>query len=274
MSPEDGARLAARPPKGPRDSATPVPLEEVFAPLVDTWRKLTDSYPRHRELFLTLLRTQEISNVKLILRAAIRGRQWMAGCWRPLGVAATLRPEEWTPVPPVRDIARRFARTPYARPIAGELAAHSGDLQAIELGLDRWISQQLFTAAGALAPREVRARALLLALVRERDIELLSRAQTAYDLSREMAAKLTTLLHREATGRARDRVSDWEGAVEDARRARRHACHLAFVGEPFSLAPPVALLMLRLDDVEIALRLAEARTRLDVTDLTRELAGG
>jgi hypothetical protein len=173
----------------------------------------------------------------------------------------------------VRDLPRRFAATPYAAPIAGELRAHGGDLQAIELGLDRWMSGQLFASVAALGRSEIRARALLLAVVRERDLELLARG-AAYGLSRETAVALTTVVRREMPAAARARVSDWPARLEETRRERRRACRRAFVGEPFDLAPPLALLVGRLDEVEIILRLTEARTREAVGDLTGELAGG
>jgi hypothetical protein len=272
MTPEDGARLVAHLPNRPLGSAARLPLEEVYAPLVETCRKLGAAYPRERELFFRVVRTHEMYNVKLILRAAIRGRSWTAGCWRPLGLAATLHEKDWTPVPPVRDLPR-FAATPYAAPIAGELRAHGGDLQAIELGLDRWMSGQLFASVAALGRSEIRVRALLLAVVRERDLELLARG-AAYGLSRETAVALTTVVRREMPASARARVSDWPARLDETRRERRRACRRAFIGEPFDLAPPLALLLCRLDEVEIILRLAEARTREAVADLTGALAGG
>jgi hypothetical protein len=273
MTADDGARLVAHAPKRPLDSATRIPLEALYAPVVETWRRISAGYPRDRELFVRLLRTHEIENVKLILRAAIRGRSWTAGCWRPLGSAASLFENDWLPVPAVRDLARRFARTPYADIITGELDAHGGDLQAIELGLDRWVSDELFAGAAGLGSSESRARALVLALVRERDLALVARA-TAYGLTSEMAFKLTTVVRRESRSATRVPAFDWPARLEAARRARRRACHLAFVGEPFGLAPPLALLLLRLDEVEIVLRLAEARTPDRIATLTRDLPGG
>jgi hypothetical protein len=273
MTADDGARFAARLPSRPHDSATRVPLEALYAPLVDTWRRVSAAYPRERQLFLRLLRTHEIENVKLIVRAAIRGRPWTGGCWRPLGIAASLSEQDWIPVPPVRDLRRRFARTPYAAIVSGELHAHGHDLQAIELGLDRWLSDELFAEAAAIESTESRARALVLALVRERDLALVGRA-SSYGLAPETAVKLTTVVRRDARPAARVRVSDWPARLEAARRARRRACRLAFVGEPFGLAPPVALLLLRLDEVEILLRLAEAQTPDRIATLTRDLPGG
>jgi hypothetical protein len=273
MTPDDGARLASRLPIRPPGAATRVALDSLYVPLVETWRKVSAAYPQDRELFDRLLRTHEIENVKLVVRAAIRGRPWAAGCWRPLGIAASLSEKDWTPVPPVRDLPRRFAPTPYAAIIARELQAHDEDLQAIELGLDRWVSEQLFASAAAIGSSEGRARALVLALLRERDLALVARA-SAYGLAVETAIKLSTVVRRESRWAARVRVADWPARLEAARGARRRACRRAFIGEPFGLAPPLALLLLQLDQVQTVLRLAEARTADAVASLTRDLPGG
>ena len=54
-------------------------------------------------------------------------------------------------------------------------------------------------------------------------------------------------------------AATWDDVLRGARRARLAACHAAFVGWPFQLAPAIATLLLRDAQARAAVSLAAAR---------------
>jgi hypothetical protein len=117
-------------------------------------------------------------------------------------------------------------------------------------------------------------------LVRERDLDALLRARSAWGVAPEAAAGVTALLRDELRPEALQALARWTredgplhlvlphglpeasdpAALELAlRRRRRAACLRAFSGAPFQLACAVALLLLRIEELHAVSALAEAR---------------
>ena len=256
----------------------------VFPPLVRWYVTVSAVYPGARPVLAALLRLHEIENVKLLWRAAVRGRAPLESCWRPLapleGIAfepRPMRPDE---------LVARLARTPYAGIARAMLRSHAADLPASEMGFDRWAWQALDDEARRLPPREADAFRLLWLLVVEHDFELLQRG-TAFGLDSDLVAKATIAMSREYSVAALRAVAAWDGggalsavlpprvarltgtpatwldAVQALRRARLQACRRAFVGWPFRLAPPVAATLLRDAQARAAMTIAAARRAPD-----------
>jgi hypothetical protein len=255
--------------------------EDVFPPLVRWYVTVAKMYPAARPIVDCLFRIHEIENVKLLWRASLRGRGVVAWCWRPLAPLGTV-PFEARPLAPAL-LAERLARTPYGAIARTLLRSHPADLPAAEIGLDRWAWIGLDDEIRRLPARESGAAALLRLLVLEHDLDLLRRG-TAFGLDADLVGKATVVLSREhgagalaraaawtpAAGplsgalparvaRAVDGAADWDAALAALRRARLRACRRAFVGWPFALAPPVALLLLRDQQARAAMSLAAAR---------------
>ena len=235
------------------------------ARLVADAEKLVRAYPEAGPLLFAIVGLHEVENLKLGWRAVARGlaaERW-TGLWRPLGRLARLRPEAFRESSSLRQVSDALARTPYALLAAETLRAHPDDPAAAEMAFDRWASLRIVEAARALPPGEEGARRLCSSLVRERDLDALLRAP-ARGLSPAAAAGATALLQRElnpevlrtlaeaAVGaplprlpRHFPRAAGLADLALVLRRERGAACARAFRGEPFLLAPPVALLLLR-----------------------------
>ncbi len=170
----------------------------AFRELVDWYHIVLTSYPGGQALILALLRRHEIENVKLAWRAIV-GRhpysRW-AGLWIPLDRLATVRIDDCRDCHSLDALVEALRTTPYAEIGDAMRRAHAHDLPAAEIGFDRWASRAIVREADALPPRDVTARDLALAVVRERDINIIGRARRS-ELDAELLAGTLGYLHRE-----------------------------------------------------------------------------
>lgn len=242
------SRIDAAPLKMAADPAamqralTALGFEHPYERLLRIYGMALRAYPDAAPLLRSLLRLHEIENLKLLWRVTVRGRARAAlqRLWLPLGTLATI-PARIAEVRSLRELTERLAATPFGS-IASDVARSFGDdLGAAELAFDRWASLQLLGAARRLPPGEVIARRLIELVARERDSEILRRGTKWYGLS-DAAARAAT--SRDPSHRLRGeggRRPD-EGAA-DIREQRLLLCRRAFVGDPFAVAPAVALVL-------------------------------
>jgi hypothetical protein len=254
----------------------------VVLPRLIGWYVVVDKvYPAARPLTACLLRLHEIENVKLLWRAAIRGRQPPRECWRPLDPRATVRYVDRALT--AAGLIRHLARTPYAAVAHALMRSHPSDLPAAETGLDRWAWLALDAEAARLPRRERAAADLVRLLVIEHDLDLLRRG-AGFGLEADLVAKATIVLsslhgvralaplaawtpaagplHASMPPRLAARLGapgGWDEAIRRIRRERVRACRRAFLGWPYQLAPAIALLLLREAQAAAALSLAAAR---------------
>lgn len=235
----------------------------LFARLLEDWGKLLDAYRPGRPLLRALLGLHEIENVKLAWRARSRNvppDRW-TGFWKPLGRLEEVPLAAWRDAASLRDAVAACARTPYGPLLSRLGAAGGGDPAADEMAMDRWAGQRLARAAAALPRAERAARSLALAVLRDRDADLVQRAATR-GLSPENAAAATVL------GEPPDALD-----ATERRRSRRRLALRAFLGPPFRLAPAIALLLLREQEARAIEALARALENHSPDAAARVLAG-
>ena len=152
-----------------------------------------------------------------------------------------------------RNTTSDFAGTPFAQIVKTVARVHRKDIAAAELAFDRWASQRLLDEARRLPRREALARSLVELVVKERDSEIVRRGAKWYGLT-------------SVSGTAED--------VMSLRRERLRLCHRAFTGNPFLLAPAVAVILLAEEEVRAVRALVERQgdETLD-PPLQRALAG-
>ncbi|MBI3403045.1 MAG: V-type ATPase subunit [Acidobacteria bacterium] len=241
--------------EGWRDLASaadaPALLALVYGRLIGDYVMAIRAFPAARAVLQALARLHELENLKLAWRAVLRRAPPAAwrDAWRPMGALETVRRQECDAVATVRQLAAVLGATPYAAIAHRVAAAHADDLAAAELTLDRWGSGALAAAALALPPRERRARDLACLVVRERDAAMMVRAIRVLGVDPLLAPRMCALPVREPRGERRIRA------------ARRLACRRAFFGDPFTLAPPLALVLAREDEARTLLSVAELRAR-------------
>lgn len=211
-------------------------IEHRFERLMGVYRMVLRAYPDGAPLLRSLLRLHEIENLKLLWRAIIRRRNHgsLQRLWLPLGGLASI-PLETLRVTTLRDLTQQLATTPFG-PIAADVArAFGDDLGAAELAFDRWASLQLLEQARRLPRTESLARRLVELVLLERDSEILRRGQRWFGLS-EAAARASVA----------DRLFSAATPADAAllRSQRLRLCRRAFIGDPFALAPAVALVLL------------------------------
>ena len=257
----------------------------AFRELVDWYHIVLTSYPGGQALILALLRRHEIENVKLAWRAIV-GRhpysRW-AGLWIPLDRLATVRIDDCRDCHSLDALVEALRTTPYAEIGDAMRRAHAHDLPAAEMGFDRWTSRAIVREADALPLRDVTARDLALAVVRERDVNIIRRARrselevdvlagTLGYLHRELSpaelialslwsaadGPLSTALPRRWQREGGNRVADWDAWLLLRRRGRRATCRRAFLDQPFCLSPAIALLLLKEEEVRGLAALAES----------------
>jgi vacuolar-type H+-ATPase subunit C/Vma6 len=259
------------------------------------------SYPSGERLCRALYRLHEIENIKLAWRAYVGVRavaEWQS-LWRPLGKLETVPLETCRDRTSLPDFVHGLRPTPYGEIARSIVRAHANDPLAAELAFDRWASSEVAAAAEALAPAEAAARGLARSLVRERDLNLLRRGVRAYRLSVDAVLGGLVLLPGEMPRNELRRLAewtgdsggtlprwpkawllpapvpcDWDAVIVAVKRARRRACRQAFLGSPYCLAPPLALLLLQEEEVRGVEAIAEAGDRPgDEPLLERVLAG-
>lgn len=253
-------------------------LLEIYPPLVRWYATLLDACATARSVLMALFRRHEIENLKLLWRCAQRGRELPAHCWRPLAPLACLEPVR---AHSVGGLVEQLENTPYAHLAAETWRSHGADLAAAELALDRWVLSELYGAASALPDREAAARDLLFTLLRERDLDILRRGSDAYRLEPAFVVGLTTVLRKEhgfeglralavwqpSSGplaaalpapltRQSGDVRDWDDLMSAVARSRAAACRRALMAWPFQIAPSIAALILREDQMRAWARLA------------------
>jgi hypothetical protein len=165
-------------------------------------------------------------------------------------------------------LADALRKTPFAPIAAAMWRAHAGDPAAAELGFDRWASRGIVEAAAALPAVDRVAAELALAVVRERDANVKAR------LSGEARPELLAL--PDEWRRTAGPDADARQPLLRLRRARRLLCRRAFRDSPFCLAPAVALLLLKEEEVRglEALATFQEAAVADPTSLDDALAAG
>ncbi len=224
-------------------------LQAPFERLLHVYQMALRSYPDAAPLLASLLRLHEIENVKLLWRVIVRGhdRRSAKRLWVPIGPLATV-PTDALDATKARDLMERLARTPFGPIVTDVARAYNGDLGAAELAFDRWASLQVLAEARKLPRTESLARRLMELVVRERDSEILRRGERWFGLSE--GAVQTERVWRRAPSPAAERpraAAPTPSRPEDpvALRAQRlRLCRRAFVGDPFAVAPAVALVLL------------------------------
>jgi len=279
---DPAARAAALRKLGAAGDATELRRARLARLLFD-YAVLAESYPVGKELLAALARLHEIENLKLLHRAARRGvpAQGLEASWRSLRGLRTLRRADADQVQSLRDLEAATAATPYAGIARASLLASLEPVSA-ELAFDRFGSRRLVEEARRLPRAHAGAAALVLDLVRERDLDTIRRA-AAYGIAPELAAAGAALLGEEkgwerlaelaawtpAEGplgmllprrflRSEALVADWDALEHALRRRRRRACAAAFIGAPFRLDPGVAYLLLAEEEIRGLGALAEA----------------
>lgn len=233
------------------DADAPALLALVYARLIGDYVMTLRAFPAARAVLEALARLHELENVKLAWRAVVHRAPPAAwhDAWRPMGALETVRRQDCDVLATVRQLAGVLGATPYARIARDVAAAHADDLAAAELAFDRWGSSALAAAALALPRRERLARDLACLVVRERDAAIMARAIQVLGVAPELAPRMCALPVEEPRGERRIRA------------ARRLACRRAFLGDPFTLAPPLALLLMREDEARALLSVGELRAR-------------
>jgi hypothetical protein len=280
----------------PDGRAIPGTPDEVYPGLMRWYATYLTIYPTAAPLVRALFRRHEAENLKLLWRAALRGRILPHGCWRPLAPLGVLMPPSRVPTP--AELVHQLEKTAYGDIARALLRSHAADLPATEIGLDRWVWTAIVHEASRLPAAEAGTRRLVRALAVEHDADLLRRG-TSLGLEPDLVAKSTVVLSgecrigelsaaaawREGDGplgrvlpgplarvmlRGVDRGSGaanhdltpnvgWDGVVLALRRARRGECRRAFLAWPFSLAPAIAALLLREEQARAATSVAAAR---------------
>jgi hypothetical protein len=301
------ARIRARKSRlpGPADALVRPPegvaeRRSRFAALVGDYAMVLRSFPCGHGLVRALLGLHEIENLKLGWRARQRGlppERW-THLWRPLGRLGTLRLEHWRDSVSLSEALATVA-PPFAKVAAAVHAAHGERPADAELAFDRWASRRLLEEADAVGRGESVAGALVTALVRERDLDLVRRAR-AFGMSGDLAAAAAVALPAEigmgplrslaawtaADGplfatlppallrRVGGRPVGWDDLVTLLRRARRLLCARAFRQAPFHLGGAVAYLLLREEEERSWTALAEAGSPPFPLAVERVLAAG
>ena len=272
----------------------------LFSGLLDDGAALRRHYPRGAPLFDAVLRLHEVENLKLAWRARSRPNApagWRR-LWNPFGRLESLSLAAWSDADSLRDAAADAAGTPFGPAVAEALRARETDPRAAELDLDRDAWESLANEARRLPSRERDATDLALSLVRERDYDLLRRG-AARNLTPEAAAAATVVLRVEERGetlralaawdpsegpisarlpsslsRRLPPVADWDALSAALARRRRDRCRRALRLYPFRLAPPLAFLLLRREEVRCLSALARRIARRDAPEGFERLLAG
>ena len=185
-------------------------LASVYARLMAEYACVARACPAAERVVVALARRHEIENVKLVWRAAVRGRafvDWQAS-WRPLGAFETVTRDACRGAATLPALAGVLSHTPF-RAIADVVSrVHPRDLAAAAAAFDRWVVREMAVAADALPPTESMTRRLLaVAVSTERDAtarrrrdSLCQRAFRAAPYS--LAPLVAYLLMRDAEARA------------------------------------------------------------------------
>ena len=212
-------------------------LAVVFSRLIADHVVMRRAYPEARAALAALLQLHELENLKLLWRAAVRGTagaEWR-GSWRPLGVLQTIRLDSFAGPLTLAALTATLQATRYRELAEATRQSHGQDVAAAELAIDRFGTAALVSAHDRLPRRERSARKLLRAIIDHRNARLEQRASTMVgrpDQSRLASRTPITALARRLLAR-----------------------------EPFSLAVPLALILLRDEEGRRLVTLSEVRAR-------------
>ena len=222
---------------GPNDDGSAT-LAVVYSRLIDDHVVMRRAYPEARTALAALLQLHELENLKLLWRAAVRGTaeaEWR-GSWRPLGVLQTIPLDSFAGPLTLASLTGTLQATRYGELAAATRQAHGQDVAAAELAIDRFGTASLVSAHDRLSQRERSARRLLRAVIDHRNARLEERTSTTVgrlDQSRRLDSRtpITVLARR------------------------------VLALEPFSLAVPVALILMREEEGRRLVTLSEVRAR-------------
>lgn len=222
---------------GPCDDGS-VSLGLPYSRLVDDHLVMRRAYPEARDALAALLQRHELENLKLLWRAAVRGSgfaDWR-GSWRPLGVLQTIALESFGGALTPGSLPGALRATPYAKLAANTMQSHGEDVAAAELAIDRFGTQRLVSAHDRLPQPERSARTLLQAVIDRRVAVIDERV-------------------RMTVGRP------FQGCLIDTRSHIPALARRILALEPFSLAVPLALVLMREEEVRRLITLSEVRAR-------------
>lgn len=220
-----------------------------WARLGEDYAAVARSVARGVDAVVELLRRHELENLKLWLRAHAHGwpaARWVP-LWRPLGPLAELALEEVSQAASWEALRAVLQGTAYASPLATVRTPTAASAPALERTLDGWMSRRLMQTAEALPPEEATTRALVRTVVLERELTLAARAPAAG----------LTVEEAESARAARPARGD-PATVAGVRALRRRTCLRAFREPARRLAPSVAYLLLRDEEVRGLLALEAA----------------
>jgi hypothetical protein len=215
-----------------------------LAELIDWYVTILKSYPRGQALFRALLRRHEIENIKLLWRAIVNGAAdgaWQAR-WLDFGRLASITKDDCRDRRTLASLVEALRHSPYAAIAHDMWRAHAGDHAAAEHGFDQWISKGILDAAATLPDVDRTAVEIARALVRERDINIARRLESA-------GLPATPVTLPRAWQRHAPPAADHDRLMVWLRRRRKLLCRQAFLEPPFCLAPPVALLVLKEEEL-------------------------
>jgi hypothetical protein len=278
-----------------RVAGHPVPIrpeslpnqDSVFDELIAVYRTVGRGYAELDAVIDGLLARHELTNVLLMLRAMLRRRaaSVVGPFWRDLRDLASVGQDAAADADTPGALAAVVARSRLAAvaPLIREARVES--LAAASLAAERQTWRAIDQAFLALPRREASSRALGALLVIEQDVNWLRRAPSFAAIDPVAAARATSVLARELTaprlaalatwtpergpiaatlplGWAWARTAhDWDALVTAVRRARRRHCERAFVGAPFSLALPLAVVLLKEEEMKAVATAAEGSDR-------------
>jgi vacuolar-type H+-ATPase subunit C/Vma6 len=222
---------------GPHDNGS-VTLALAYSRLVDDHLIMRRAYPEAREALAALLTLHELENLKLLWRAAVRGTpvaEWR-GSWRPLGVLQSIALEQFAGPVTLASLSGTLQATPYGQLAAATMQAQGDDLAAAEVVIDRFGTRELGVAHDRLPRAEYSARKLLRAVIDRRDRFIKERACMT-------------------VGRP------FQDHLIDTRQRLAALARRILTLEPFSLAVPLALVLMREQELRRLLTLSEVRAR-------------
>jgi vacuolar-type H+-ATPase subunit C/Vma6 len=240
---------------GPADDGSAI-LALGYSRLVDDHVVMRRAYPEAREVLAALLQLHELENLKLLWRAAVRGTAstgWR-GLWRPLGELQTIALESFAGGLTLPALTAALRPTPYAALAEAAIQAHGQDVAAAELAIDRFGTHRLASAHDRLPVSERSARTLLRAVIDRRDASMYQRARSTLGLTADAASVMITRAEHGGGRSVQSRLADQHPRITALTRR-------VLALEPFSLALPIALILLREDEVGRMITLSEVRAR-------------
>jgi hypothetical protein len=257
--------------------------DSVFDELLAVYRTVIRGYGELHGVIDGLLARHELANVLVMLRAMLRWRTPVSGhsFWRDLRELASISEDAATEAVSPAALAAAVEGSRLAAVAALIRDARPATLASTSLAAERQLWAAIDRAFLALPRRDRSARALGALLVIEQDLNWVRRAPTAASIDPSAAASATLALVREVPAARLSALAtwspehgsiasslpvawtwartahDWDGLMTAVRRARRRHCERAFVGSPFALDVPLAVLLLKEEEVKAIATAAE-----------------